>query len=212
MPPRLQPRRVAREIALLSLSQLKGTSDKLDRQELNDLVLIAIRTLIGEIHETLETSATEVTRANEQLLKSETRATSVESAKAMVKEAIALTQSAINRLAIAVELPELVQLSSQYEVREYAIELIGTVNRRSREIDRQIEASLLDWQLNRLPRIDRDILRIAVAEILFLDIPQKVAINEAVELAKRYSDEDGYRFINGVLRRVSDRLKAEAKS
>nr|WP_281250726.1 transcription antitermination factor NusB [Hydrococcus rivularis] len=130
----------------------------------------------------------------------------------MVKEAIALTQSAINRLAIAVELPELVQLSSQYEVREYAIELIGTVNRRSREIDRQIEASLLDWQLNRLPRIDRDILRIAVAEILFLDIPQKVAINEAVELAKRYSDEDGYRFINGVLRRVSDRLKAEAKS
>lgn len=212
MPPRLQPRRVAREIALLSLSQLKGTSDKLDRQELNDLVLIAIRTLIGEIHETLETSAAEVTRANEQLLKSETRATSVESAKAMVKEAIALTQSAINRLAIAVELPELVQLSSQYEVREYAIELIGTVNRRSREIDRQIEASLLDWQLNRLPRIDRDILRIAVAEILFLDIPQKVAINEAVELAKRYSDEDGYRFINGVLRRVSDRLKAEAKS
>jgi N utilization substance protein B len=212
MPPRLQPRRVAREIALLSLSQLKGTSDKLDRQELDDLVLIAIRTLIGEIHETLETSAAEVTRGNEQLLKSETRATSVESAKAMVKEAIALTQSAINRLAIAVELPELVQLSSQYEVREYAIELIGTVNRRSREIDQQIEASLLDWQLNRLPRIDRDILRIAVAEMLFLDIPQKVAINEAVELAKRYSDEDGYRFINGVLRRVSDRLKAEAKS
>ncbi|AFY77814.1 MAG: transcription antitermination protein NusB [Hydrococcus sp. C42_A2020_068] len=212
MPPRLQPRRVAREIALLSLSQLKGSSDKLDRLELDDLVLTAIRTLIGEIHETLETSAAEVTRGNEQLLKSETRATSLESAKAMVKEAIALTQSAINRLAIAVELPELVQLSSQYEVREYAIELIGTVNRRSREIDRQIEASLLDWQLNRLPRIDRDILRIAVAEMLFLDIPQKVAINEAVELAKRYSDEDGYRFINGVLRRVSDRLKAEAKS
>jgi N utilization substance protein B len=212
MPPRLQPRRVAREIALLSLSQLKGSSEKLDRQELSDLVLTAIRTLISEIHETLETSAAEVTRGNEQLLKSETRATSVESAKAMVKEAIALTQTAINRLATAVELPELVQLSSQHEVREYTLELIGTVNRRSREIDRQIEASLLDWQLNRLPRIDRDILRIAVAEMLFLDIPQKVAINEAVELAKRYSDEDGYRFINGVLRRVSDRLKAEAKN
>jgi N utilization substance protein B len=129
----------------------------------------------------------------------------------MVKEAIALTQTAINRLAIAVELPELIQLSSQYEVREYALELIGTVNRRCKEIDNQIESALVEWQLNRLPRIDRDILRIAVAEMLYLDIPQKVAINEAVEIAKRYSDEDGYRFINGVLRRVSDRLKAEAK-
>jgi N utilization substance protein B len=46
--------------------------------------------------------------------------------------------------------------------------------------------------------------------MLFLDVPVKVAINEAVELAKRYSDEEGYRFINGVLRRVSDRLKQEA--
>jgi N utilization substance protein B len=211
MPPRLQPRRVAREIALLGLSQIKASAEKLEQQELNDLILAAIRTLIGEIQETLETAAAEVTRGNEQILKSETRATSVESAKTMVKEAIALTQTAINRLAIAVELPELIQLSSQYEVREYALELIGTVNRRCKEIDNQIESALVEWQLNRLPRIDRDILRIAVAEMLYLDIPQKVAINEAVEIAKRYSDEDGYRFINGVLRRVSDRLKAEAK-
>ena len=50
-------------------------------------------------------------------------------------------------------------------------------------------------------------LRLAVAEILFLDIPEKVAINEAVELAKRYSDDDGYRFINGVLRRFTDNIK-----
>lgn len=211
MPPRLQPRRVAREIALLSLSQLKSNAQKLQQQEINDLVIIAIRTLIGEVHEALETSGAEVTRSNEQVLKSETRATSLESAKAMVRDAIELTQTAINRLALAVELPELVQLANQYEVREYALEIIAKVNEESAEIDRQLELSLYDWQLSRLPKIDRDLLRIAVAEILFLDIPQKVAINEAVELAKRYSDDDGYRFINGVLRRLSDRLKAEAK-
>jgi N utilization substance protein B len=174
-------------------------------------VLAAIRTLIGEVHETLETAAGEVTRGNEQLLKSETRATSPDSARAMVKESLELSQKAINRLAIATELPELIQLSSQYEVREYALELIGTVNRRSQEIDSKIEAALFDWQLSRLPKIDRDILRIAVAEMLFLDLSERVAINEAVELAKRYSDEDGFRFINGVLRRVSDGLKAQAK-
>jgi transcription antitermination protein NusB len=212
MLPRLQPRRVAREIALLSLSQFKGTSEKLERQELelNDFVLAAIRTLISEIHDTLETASGEVSRSHEQLLRSETRATNVESAKTMVGEAIALTQTAINRLAMAVELPELMHLANESEVREYALQLIGTINEKSKEIDRAIEAALYDWQLNRLPRIDLDILRIAVAEILFLEIPQKVAINESVELAKRYSDEDGFRFINGVLRRVSDRLKAEA--
>lgn len=46
-----------------------------------------------------------------------------------------------------------------------------------------------------------------MAEILYLQVPEKVAINESVELAKRYSDEDGFRFINGVLRRLSDRRK-----
>jgi transcription antitermination protein NusB len=211
MPSRLQPRRVARELALLSISQIKASPEKLEQQEINDLVLAAIRTLIGEVHETLETAAGEVTRGNEQLLKSETRATSPDSARAMVKESLELSQKAINRLAIATELPELIQLASQYEVREYALELIGTVNRRSQEIDSKIEAALIDWQLSRLPKIDRDILRIAVAEMLFLDFAERVAINEAVELAKRYSDEDGFRFINGVLRRVSDGLKAQAK-
>jgi transcription antitermination protein NusB len=211
MPSRLQPRRVARELALLSISQIKASPEKLEQQEINDLVLAAIRTLIGEVHETLETAAGEVTRGNEQLLKSETRATSPDSARAMVKEALELSQKAINRIAIATELPELIQLASQYEVREYALELIGTVNRRSQEIDSKIEAALIDWQLSRLPKIDRDILRIAVAEMLFLDFADRVAINEAVELAKRYSDEDGFRFINGVLRRVSDSLKAQAK-
>jgi N utilization substance protein B len=54
-------------------------------------------------------------------------------------------------------------------------------------------------------------LRIAVAEISFLGLPTRVAINEAVELAKRYSDDEGHRFINGVLRRVTDRINAEAR-
>ena len=211
MSPRQQPRRIARELALLSLSQIKANPEKIEQLDLNQLVLAAIRTLTGEIQDTLETAAAEVRRGSDRLLNSETRASSVESAKAMVKDALELTQKAINRLGATVELPEFVQLANQYEVREYAVELIGTVRRRQKEIEQQIEKVLVDWQFNRLPQIDRDILRIAVAEILFLNIPQKVAINEAVELAKCYSDEEGYRFINGVLRRVTDRMKAEAK-
>ena len=211
MPPRQQPRRISRELALLSLSQLKKNPEKLSQNELNNLVLAAIRTLTGEIQDVLETAAGEVKRGSDRI-NSETPSTSVQSAKAMVQDALELVATAINRLGEAVELPELIQLSNQYEVREYALELIGTVHSRDKEIEEAISLVLVDWQFKRLAKIDRDILRIAVAEILFLNIPQKVAINEAVELAKRYSDQDGHRFINGVLRRVTDSLNASTSS
>ncbi|MCZ8067332.1 MAG: transcription antitermination factor NusB [Microcystis sp.] len=212
MPPRQQPRRIARELALLSLSQIKGNPENLEQQTLNDLILVAVRTLTLEIQETLETAAAEISRGNERILASDTKATNLKSAQTMVKEAISLTHNAINRLGTVIDFPEIVQLSSQYEVREYALELIGTVYRRRAEIEQELTSALVDWQLHRLPRIDRDILQIAVAEMLYLDIPQKVAINEAIELAKRYSDDEGYRFINGVLRRVTNKLNEAEKA
>jgi len=212
MPPRQQPRRIARELALLSLSQIKGNPENLEQQTLNDLILVAVRTLTVEIQETLETAAAEISRGNERILASDTKATNLKSAQTMVKEAISLTHNAINRLGTVIDFPKIVQLSSQYEVREYALELIGTVYRRRAEIEQELTSALVDWQLHRLPRIDRDILQIAVAEMLYLDIPQKVAINEAIELAKRYSDDEGYRFINGVLRRVTNKLSESEKA
>lgn len=212
MPPRQQPRRIARELALLSLSQIKGNPENLEQQTLSDLILVAVRTLTLEIQETLETAAAEISRGNERILASDTKATNLKSAQTMVKEAISLTHNAINRLGTVIDFPEIVQLSSQYEVREYALELIGTVYRRRAEIEQELTGALVDWQLHRLPRIDRDILQIAVAEMLYLDIPQKVAINEAIELAKRYSDDEGYRFINGVLRRVTNKLNEAEKA
>jgi transcription antitermination protein NusB len=209
MPARKQPRSVAREIALLSLSQIKGKPEKLETVELDELMLAAVRTLNGEIHDALEDAASEVSRAEEQLLRSETLAVNVKSARTMVQEALTLTRAAINRLGHVVELPEFLQLTRQHEVRSFALDILTTLRRRNDQIKETIDRSLVDWQYHRLPRLDRDILRIAVAEILFLETPYKVAINEAVELAKRYSDEDGHRFINGVLRRVTDRLRAE---
>ena len=206
---RQQPRRIARELALLGLSQIRGNQEKLEQYQLNDLILAAIRTLITEAHETLETSSQELSRGSDRLMGSEIRATTVQSARAMVLEAIELTQAAINKVGITLELPETVQLANQQEVREYTLELIGTVHRRRQEIDEKLQESMVDWQLNRLSQVDRDILRIALAEIWFLNVKDKFAINEAVEMAKRYSDEDGYRFINGVLRRVNDKIRNE---
>ena len=204
---RKQPRSIARELALLSISQIKTKQGRLGQDDLDSLVLAAIRTLTIEVQDNLEAASAEIKRGEDRLLNSETRASDLNSAKVMIQEALAVSQAAINRVGMALEFPEFLQLTNREQVREYATEVIVTVNENRQEIEQTIENVLVGWQLSRLPRIDRDILRISVAEILYLEIPEKVAINESVELAKRYSDEDGFRFINGVLRRLSDRLK-----
>jgi N utilization substance protein B len=205
----MQARRIARELALLSISQLPANQERLQSQQLQNIVLAAVRTLTTELHDLLETASAELKRSSDRLLSSETRATDLQSAKSMVNESIDLTQTAINRLGAAVELPEFLQLANQQEVRAYAMELLSNVQSHREEIDQRLGEAIVSWQVNRLPRIDRDILRIALTEMLFLGVPDRVAINEAVELAKRYSGEEGYRFINGVLRRVSDQAKDE---
>ncbi len=204
-PPRQTPRRIARELALLSLSQLGDGRLAQSARPLDDLLLAAVRALTAEVRDALETAAGEAQRSRDRLLHSEIRAADLQSARTALNEALELTQTAINRLGEAVDLPEVVQIANQQDVRNYARELIETIDRRQEDINREITAALIDWQLHRLPQIDRDILRLAVVEIRFLEVPDRVAINEAVELAKRYSDADGYRFINGVLRRVSNR-------
>ncbi|MDV2992316.1 MAG: Transcription antitermination protein NusB [Chroococcidiopsis sp. SAG 2025] len=212
----MKARSIARELALLSLSQLPNSSEKLEAQQLSNLLVAAVRTLTTEVEDALETASGEVQRANDRLLTSETRANDVQTARAMLQDGIQLTQSAINRLATAMQLPETIQSATaaepNFDVRRYALTLVNTVNQNRAEIDEILEQALVDWQLNRLARIDRDILRIAVAEIEFLGFQDRVsvAIDEAVELAKRYSGDEGYKFINGVLRRVTDRLKQKA--
>ncbi|HEY9808249.1 MAG TPA: transcription antitermination factor NusB [Halomicronema sp.] len=201
------PQQIARELALLSHSQVSSNSEKISSHQLQNLVLAAIRTLTAEINDTLETAAAELKRANDRLLTSDTRSADIDTSKVMLKEGIELTQNAINRVGMSLQLPEFIQLSNQKAVREYTLLILSKLKEHREEIDEIISSALVNWQLNRLPKIDGDILRIAVAEIQYLGQPHQVAINEAVELAKRYSGDEGYRFINGVLRRVSDQLK-----
>jgi transcription antitermination protein NusB len=208
----MQPRRIARELALLSASQMPNNPEKLSQQELQSFIFAAVRTLVGEVRDTLETASLELKRSSDRLLDSKVRSVDTQSTQAMLSEAIDLAQVAINRLGTAVDLPELAQVASQTDVRDYALRIIQTLNDRRSEIDEILEASLVEWQLHRVAQIDRNILKIAVAEIHYLEVPERVAINEAVELAKRYSTEDGHRFVNGVLRRVSRQLAGQPET
>lgn len=205
----MQPRRIARELALLGMSQLTDEpkqSSKKATPPMDALLTGAIRALTSEVKESLEAASTELARGDRQLLNSETRSGDLRSAQVTVKEAIEKVQIAINRLGTAAELPEFVQLAGRQDVQDYAQRIVTQLNQHRDTIDQQLDSAMVGWNLKRLARVDRDILRIAVTEILYLAVDKRIAIDEAIEIAKRYSDEDGYRFINGVMRRVTDRI------
>ncbi len=94
------------------------------------------------------------------------------------------------------ELPE--------ENASFVRELVRGVVQSKEKIDRNIQGFATAWPIEQMPAVDRNILRLAIFEILFDNkVPVKVAINEAVELAKKFGSENSSRFINGVLGSVS---------
>jgi N utilization substance protein B len=91
------------------------------------------------------------------------------------------------------------------ELTEYCRDLALGTERNAETIDAEIEATSQHWSLMRMPYVDRNILRLAVYEILFEeDVPDSVAINEAVEMAKAYGTDDSPKFVNGVLGRIAE--------
>ena len=92
--------------------------------------------------------------------------------------------------------------------REYAEQLYQTVALHRETVDEAIARRAEHWDWNRLSLVDRNIMRIAVAEMLYFeDVPPVVSIDEAVEIARDYSGEEAGNFINGVLNGVKDTLK-----
>ncbi len=86
------------------------------------------------------------------------------------------------------------------ELSEYAKETFENVCERREELDEIISSYLSGWKIGRLPKVNASILRLAIYEIKYAEsVPLGVAVNEAVELAKKYSGTDDYTFINGVL-------------
>jgi transcription antitermination protein NusB len=96
-------------------------------------------------------------------------------------------------------------LASLYEgaVDPFARDLAEAVIEGAEELDREITESADDWSADRLGTLERNILRIGVYELAGDDVPVEVAINEAVELAKRYASDDAARLVNGILGRIA---------
>ena len=104
---------------------------------------------------------------------------------------------------LALEIAEFTTLENQSEVKNYTIEIAEQFKINHEAIDKEIQKYANGWDISRLVKIDKDILRIAITELLYTKgAPLKVVVDEAVELAKKYSTEDSSSFVNGILAKV----------
>jgi N utilization substance protein B len=118
-----------------------------------------------------------------------------------------LFQMSINKEQLEVTINNFIE-NTDYDMNEidmeYVTKVLQGVNDNMDNIDKAIEKYLINWKLNRVSKINLSILRVCTYELLFdEEIPSKVAINEALELAKKYSEESSVSFINGVLDKIN---------
>ncbi len=107
--------------------------------------------------------------------------------------------------------PFWVQNPTRPGARRYATRLVRGVCAHQADLDAEIGETLANWSLARVGAIERNVMRIALYEMRYEDdVPNGVAINEAVEVAKAYGAENAARFVNGVLDRLAKKLRAEA--
>ena len=89
------------------------------------------------------------------------------------------------------------------EVKAFAERLVAGVLEKKKELDTLIGKYAANWKVSRMPIVDRNILRAGVYELLWMDdVPAKVTVNEAIELAKSFGDDDASKFVNGILDKV----------
>ena len=208
----MQSRSIARELALLVLGQISDHQiQDLKFLQVESLLHKAVQSLMQHCREELDSSAQKLEIAQQNLLETELQdldQSSVQRIRKHLNLCLVEAEMALNGLSACLEFPRLLVLSDQEEIRLGVIKRVKLVFEQRVIIDKRLDGVMEGWRLKRLPRIDQDILRLAFVDLMNLDTPAAVACNEAVDLAHRYSDEQGRRMINGVLRRLQNSSNA----
>ena len=200
----MQLKSISRELALLLLGQIK--KNEINKINIESLLSKAIESLTQHWREQLDICALKLEKANQELLDSELQedAGLLKKSRNHMKNCLIDSEYILNSLSESIELPRIIALVDQKEIRELALKRVHLVLDKQDEIDNNLDNVMEGWRFNRLPRIDRDILRLAFVDLIDFNTPTAVTCNEAVNLANRYSDEKGRRMINGVLRKFQN--------
>lgn len=209
----MQARRAARELAFILFSQFDKKITNYTREDLQDIILKSVRILTSTATDELRTALGALVAMRDQIENYE--ADAEENLKRPIGAAnipvpIPMTSDMTGRInemidiaeksMLALEIAEFTTLDSQHDVKNYAIQIADFFQKNHEEVDEIIQKYAKNWDLGRLVKMDKDILRIAIVELLYIkDAPMKVVVDEALELAKKYSTEDSAAFINGVL-------------
>ena len=197
---------LSRELSLISLGLIKDQGDfKLSKFQIEDLFESALESLINHCRDELDICQLDLENASQEILESELHEgvdPSFSNVRDKLKKSLKKIETVMNTLSVTCDFPKLIISSGQIDIREDVNKRISNVINNIATIDSEIDQVMDGWRLKRLPRIDRDILRLAYVDINFLDTPVPVACDEAVNLANKYSDIQGRKFINGVLRRL----------
>lgn len=211
----MQARRAARELALILFSQM-DTMPNLNKWDFQDVVLKSVRTLTNNAVDELKSASASILEMKEYIEEYEANhETNLErpievsnlpvplpltsDMQGKLDELLNVSEKAM----LALEIAEMAALEENSDVKEYINKIANEFKAHKDEIDEQIKKFAFGWDINRLVKMDKDILRIAICELLYVkDAPVKVVIDEAVELAKKYSTDDSSTFVNGILGKV----------
>ena len=199
-------RSLSRELSLISLGLIKDKGDfKLNKFQIDEIIESALDSLIDYCRDELDICESELENASQKILDSELQedvSSSFSKVRDDLKQSLKKIETVMNTLSVTLDFPKLIVSSDQIDIREDVNKRITNIVNNLKSIDSNIDQAMDGWRLKRLPRIDRDILRLAYVDINFLSTPIAVACDEAVNLANKYSDMQGRKFINGVLRRL----------
>jgi N utilization substance protein B len=199
-------RSISRELSLISLGIIKDNGDsKLNKSQIEEIVESALDSLINHCRNELDNCESDLESASQKILDSELQEginSSFSNVRDDLKKSLIKIENVMNTLSATLDFPKLIISGGQINIREDVNQRIHKTINNLTTIDSEIDQAMDGWRLKRLPRIDRDILRLAYVDINFLSTPVSVACDEAVNLANKYSDTQGRKFINGVLRRL----------
>ena len=212
----MQARRASRELALILFSQFEKEITKYSKEDFENIMVKSVRILsnsameelnltVGsliDIKDSLETFEAEHESNLSRPMGAKNKPVQIPMTDEMITKVDTMLDVA-EKAILALEIAEFTTLENQSEVKNYTVEIAEQFKNNNKAVDGEIQKYSNGWDISRLVKIDKDILRIAITELLFTKgAPIKVIVDEAVELAKKYSTEDSSSFVNGILAKV----------
>ncbi len=200
------------ETSCATLARMRDEIERLNEEEFGPLLVrdMVRAALKAQAHEEIDEKALEKTamlfwkRAKEQDAMIELREGLLETALPRALTAIDELQHSAELIASALEWPTMAALAGAEDVRAFALSKVDHYIKHKQDVDATLERAAQHWKVERMASLDRDVLRLAVAELKYdPSVPVEVAINEAVELAKKYGTDESGRFVNGVLSAIA---------